>query len=373
MAIEIIEAKSKKDIKRFVNFQFDLYKNDKMWVPPMKSDEVKALLAGYNPSMRICDTKVWLAMQGGHIVGRICGIINHQYIKKKGEKIARFSRLEFIDDREVVKCLLETAENWAKEKGMEGIDGPLGFTNLDHQAMLIEGFEHLPSVASVYHKPYYKAHLEALGYEKEMDWIEFRITIPESIQERTEKIADVVKERSGIYVKTFSRTKDLMQYGRPLFKLVNESFNDLFSFVPLNDEMIDFYVAKFLPIVKASFVKLIFDREDQLVGFIVPVPSLSKAMQKAKGRLYPFGWYHLMKAYKNNDVIDLMLAGIDPKLQGMGYVSLLMLETQKSLIEVGAKYAETTGMIETNAKAIQHWKNFEHIQHKRKRCFIKRF
>jgi len=373
MTIEIIEAKSKKDIKRFVNFQFDLYKNDKMWVPPMKSDEVKALLARYNPSMRTCDTKIWLAMKDGHIVGRICGIINHQYIEKKGEKIARFSRLEFIDDREVVKCLLETAENWAKENGMEGIDGPLGFTNLDHQAMLIEGFEHLPSVASVYHKPYYKAHLEALGYEKEMDWIEFRITIPESIQERTEKIADVVKERSGIYVKTFRRTKDLMQYGRPLFKLVNESFNDLFSFVPLDDEMIDFYVAKFLPIVKASFVKLIFDSEDQLVGFIVPVPSLSKAMQKAKGRLYPFGWCHLMKAYKNNDVIDLMLAGIDPRLQGMGYVSLLMLETQKSLIEAGAKYAETTGMIETNAKAIQHWKNFEHIQHKRKRCFIKRF
>lgn len=373
MSVEIIEVKTRKNLKEFVNFQFQLYKDDPMWVPQLKNDEIKSLRADKNPAFKINTTKFWLAQRNGKTVGRIGGIIPHKYIEKTGEKIGRFTRFESIDDFEVVKALLETAESWAKSQGMAGIDGPLGFTNLDHQAMLIEGFEYLPSVASEYHKPYYQKHIEALGYQKEMDWIEFRLTIPQSISERTAKIAELMKQRSGMYVKTYSSTKELLPYGKQLFELMNRSFHDLFSFVPLTNEMIDFYVEKFLPVVKANFVKLIFDKENELAGFIIPVPSLSKAMQKAHGHLLPFGWYHLMQAYKNPETVDLMLTGLDPKYQGTGNLAILIYEVQKTLVDAGAKYAETTGMIETNQKAIQHWKNYKHIQHKRKRCFIKKF
>lgn len=373
MNIEIEEIKDKKGVKDFVNFQFDLYRDDAMWVPPIKADEIKALLPETNPMMKFCKTKFWLAKREGKIVGRIGGIINTRYLENADEQIARFTRFESVDDFEVVQLLLNTAETWAKENGMLGIDGPLGFANIDHQALLIEGFEHLPSVASEYHKPYYKAHIEKLGYEKEMDWIEFRLTIPESIPDKVQMIADKVRERSGVQVRTYKKNSELVPYAKELFKLMNQAFSELFSFVHFDDDMIDFYVKKFIPILSPRFVKLIFDKEENLMGFIIALPSLSEAMQKAKGRIFPFGWYHIMKAYKNPEVIDLMLTGLHPKFQGMGYSALLMVETQRTAIDAGARYAETTGMIETNHKAIQNWKNYEHIQHKRKRCFIKRF
>lgn len=373
MQIDILEVQTRKDIYEFVNFHYRLYKGDAYWVPPFKSDELKALMPQYNPCMKHADVKFWLAKQGNVTVGRIGGIINHQLIEKSGQKLARFTRLEFVDNFEVAKALLDTAEAWAKEHGMLGIDGPLGFTNLDHQAMLIEGFEYLPAVASEYHKPYYKQYLDRLGYQKEMDWIEFRLTIPESIPEKVQMVADKIRERSGMTVRTYKRNEELVPYAKQIFHLMNEAFADLFSFVPFDDEMIDFYVRKFVPILSPRFVKLIFDKDDVLVGFIIPLPSLSEAMQRAGGRLFPFGWYHLMKAYKHPRVIDLMLTGLHPKLQGLGYAALLMVETQRTAIEAGAKFAETTGMIESNVRAIQQWKNYEHIQHKRKRCFIKWF
>ncbi|MBK8807710.1 MAG: hypothetical protein IPO21_14140 [Bacteroidales bacterium] len=371
MSVIIKKIESEKDIRLFVDIQFKLYKNSKFWVPPLKKDEIKSIKRETNPSLKDVDFELWIAYKDNEPVGRIGAMIHHKSNQFRNENVARFTRFEFINDIEVSKALIHTAEAWAKAKGADAILGPLGFSNLDHQGMQVEGFEFLPSYASEYHHSYYLEHLTKLGYEKKTDWIEFRVTIPDQIPEKAIKVADSVKERFGMKVLAFNNTKDLIPYGKSLFLLINEAFSELFSFVPFSESSIDYYVNKYLPLLKAKFVKLIIDKDENLVGFIVPMPSLSLAMQKAKGKLFPFGWYHLLNAYKNNDTIDLLLTGIDPKLQGMGYSALLMVETQKTAQENGAKYAETTGIFETNSKAIQHWKNYEHVQHKRKRCFIK--
>jgi len=371
MAIEIKEITNKRGIKQFVNFQFSLYKDEKMWVPPMKMDEIKSLMHDKNPAFEFTDTKFWLAYKDGKIAGRIGVLINHAEIEKLGQQIARFTRFECVNDFEVSKALLETAENWAKSKGMTVIHGPLGFANLDHQAILIEGHEYLPSVASEWHMPYYLEHLEKMNYVKEMDWVEFRLTIPEVIPEKVVKIAEVVKQRMGVRIQTFKTNKELLPYATDIFKVLNVAFGDLFGFVPLNDKMIAFYVDKYMPILSPRFIKLMIDKEGKIIGFIIGLPSLSQAMQKAKGKILPFGWWHIMQAYKKLDTVDLLLTGLDPNLQGMGYAALLMTEMLKTCQDNGAKWSETTGMIETNHRAIQNWKSYEHIQHKRKRCFIK--
>jgi len=371
MAVKISEVQTPKEIKAFVNFQFKLYKNEKMWVPPMKMDEISSLTAEENPAFLFCDTKFWLAFKNDEVVGRIGVIINRRENRDLEKKIARFTRIEFIDDYEVSKALLDAAELWTKFMECEVIHGPLGFANLDHQAVLIEGHEHLPSVASEWHKPYYKNHIERCGYVKEMDWVEFRLTLPDQIPEKVVKIAEIIKQRMGVEVRSFKNSKDMMPYAEEMFSLLNTAFGDLFSFVHLDEKMRAFYIKKYIPILSAKFVKLVFDKDGKMIGFIIGLPSLSKAMQKAKGRIFPFGWWHILQAYKHCDTVDLLLTGMDPRLQGHGYAAILMVEMLEVAKSNGAKWVETTGMIETNVKAIQNWKSYEHIQHKRKRCFIK--
>ena len=373
MSVEIKEVVTPADRKAFVNLESDIYKGNKYWVPHIKSDEVKALIPEFNPAFEFCKAKFWLAYKNGKCVGRIGGIINELYNEKTGEKLGRFTRPEFVDDPEVSSKLFETVETWVKEQGMSGIHGPLGFSNLDHQALLIEGFDHLPSIASVYHLPHYKRHIEKLGYEKQVDWIEFRLTLGDSIPEKAMKLNQMVKKRYGLNVVTFRKQEELKPYANKVFDVLNDAFKDLFAVAPLNEKMIKYYTTRYFNMLNPKFVKVITDKDENVVGFIVGLPSLSEAMQKAKGKLFPFGFWYIMKALKRPKVVDLLLTGIKPEFQGMGAPALLITELQKTLIEHGVKYVETTGMIETNQKAIQHWKNYEHIQHKRKRCFIKQF
>jgi GNAT superfamily N-acetyltransferase len=371
MAIVIKEVETPQEIKAFVNFQFKLYKKEKMWVPPMKMDEISSISADKNPAFGFCDTKFWMAYKNDEIVGRIGVIINRRENRDVEKKVARFTRIEFINDLAVCKELLDCAELWAKFMGCEIIHGPLGFANLDHSAVLIEGHEHLPSVASEWHMPYYNELIEKCGYIKEMDWVEFRLTLPDVIPEKVVKIAELVKQKMGVTVRSFNNSKEMMPYADEMFNLLNVAFADLFGFVHLDEKMRAFYIKKYVPILSAKFIKLVFDKEGVMIGFIIGLPSLSKAMQKAKGRLLPFGWWHIMQAYKHCDTIDLLLTGMDPRLQGHGYAAILMVEMLDTAKKNGARWAETTGMIETNVKAIQNWKSYEHIQHKRKRCYIK--
>jgi len=253
---------------------------------------------------------------------------------------------------------------------MTEIHGPLGFSNLDHQGMLVEGFDHLPSIASEYHQPYYQKLIEENGYEKEMDWVEFRLTLAE-VPEKALRLNEAIKQRYGLSVKRFNSTAELRPYGEKIFSLLNDAFSDLFSMVPLSEKMKQYYINRYLSFLNPAFVLVVEDKEKNPAGFIITMPSLSEAMQKANGKLFPFGWWHIKKALQSSKVVDILLTAVHPKLQAQGVPAILITEMQQIMLKSGAKYAETTGIIETNQKAIQVWKNYEHIQHKRKRCFRK--
>lgn len=373
MSVTIKPCNTADDFKAFVQFPFDLYRGNAYWVPPMKKDELAALQPATNPAYRNCEAQFWIALKNGKVVGRVGAIVNRVYNEKVGEDMCRLSRIEFIDDKEVSASLLKTAEEWARSKGMKGIHGPLGFTNLDHQAILIEGFDHLPSIASEYHLPYYKEHLEAAGFDKEMDWVEFRLKLEKEIPEKALKLNEMIQKRYSLKVVHFSNRAEMKAYAQKIFDLLNNAFSELFSFVPMDRELCDFYINKYFSILNPEFVKVIEDKDANVIGFIVSLPSLSEAMQKAGGKLFPLGWWHLSQALKKPKVVDLLLTGIHPDWQAQGVSALLITELQKVMQRNGTEYVETTGMIETNEKAINHWKNYDHIQHKRKRCFRKMF
>ncbi len=370
MAVEIREAISKSDLKKFVKFPFSLYKGNKFWVPPIIKDEIHSLMPEHNPAFEHCKAKFWLAYKNGIVAGRIGAIINETFNEKTSEKTGRFSRIEFINDHEVVSLLTKTAENWLREQGMNKVMGPLGFNNLDLQGMLVEGFDHLPSIASVYHMPYYFEHLEKLGYEKEIDWIEFRLTLGNAPVEKANRGAALIQKRFGIEVVHFKDMAELLPYSDTIFSILNDAFSDLPFVSPFSPKMMAFYKDKYIKILNPEFVKMV-KLKGEMVGFIIGLPSLSEAMQKANGKLFPFGFLHILKARKGKDVMDQMLTGVKKEVMSTGAGVILMAEIQKQMLSKGMKYIETTGIFETNSNAISNWKNYEHIQHKRKRCFKK--
>jgi len=367
--IQIKEVVSAGDIKKFVHFPFELYKNHDFWIPPIRKDEYTLINPKTNPAYKFCDAKFWTAWKDSKCVGRIGAIINYDYNKKIGKQMGRISRVEFIDDKSVSSILFETAEKWIKEKGMKAVHGPLGFTNFDNQGLLIDGFEYLPSIASVMHFPYYQKHFENLDYKKEEDWVEFRLKI-EEVPEKAQRLAEIIKQRNKLEVIHLSKKSELKLYMSEILHLLNSAFAELPYVAPFSDEMISFSTKKYLDILRPKFV-IIIKKEGELVAFIVGLPSLSKAMQKANGSLFPFGYRHIMKALKHPEELDLLLTGVDPHYQKLGLPAILINEIQKSMIEAGVKYVETTGMFETNLKGATHWKNYDHIQHKRRRCFVK--
>ncbi|MDC1105946.1 hypothetical protein OAT16_04520 [Prolixibacteraceae bacterium] len=372
MSLEIRVVTTKKEYKEFVGLPFMLYKDSPYWVPPIKSEELKSLQAEHNPLVKQCGVRFWIVFKDGKCVGRIGAIVHHQYIEKIGEKIGRFTRAEFIDNKEVVDLLFGTATQWLKEQGMVEVQGPLGFSNLDHQGMLVEGYDRLPSIGSEYHLPYYKEHMDRMNFSKEMDWIEFRLGIDGMIlPEKALRIKEMVRKRNGFEILHFDKTKDLMSYGQEIFKILNEAFQDLFSVVPLDQEASDYYVKKYLSFLNPRFVKIMLDKDKEVAGFTIGIPSLSEAMQKANGSLFPFGFYHIMKAMKQPKVCDVLLTGVHPKYQASGAIALLFGELHKEMVDKGVEFIETTGMLETNNKAISNWKNYPHEQHKRKRCYRK--
>lgn len=372
MSLIIKEVKSNRDFKDFVDLPFAIYKNNSFWVPPIKKDELKSLKPETNPAFDFCDANFWIVLENEKCVGRIGAIINRKHIEKTGEKLGRISRAEFIDNFKVSELLFTTAETWLKSQGMSGVQGPLGFTNLDTQGLLVEGFDRLQSSASVYHHPYYQIHFEKFGYTKEIDWVEFRLQMAEQVNEKAAKLAELIKKRYDLKVITFSKTSELLPYGHKIFGLLNLAFEELFSVVAFDTKMMDFYINKYLKLLNPDFVKLI-EKDGELAGFIIGVPSLSIALQKANGKLFPFGFYHIMKALKHPTEMDLFLTGVDPKLQGLGIPALLINELQQVLVDYKVYFVETTGIFETNQKAITTWKNYPHEQHKRKRSYRKMF
>lgn len=364
---------SRKELTEFTKFQIDLYRGDPCFVPPLVSDDVATLSPGRNPAFDFCESAYFMAFRDGRPVGRIAGIINRQVNDIHGTRDARFGFVDFIDDHEVSAALFKAVEDWAKKKGMNRVVGPLGFTDLDHEGLLVDGFGELSTMATIYNYPYYPEHLERLGYRKDSDWVEFLMTVPDAIPEKYSRIAEIVRKRFNLRVLKFKSRKEIKErYGRAIFQLVNEAYNGLYQFSPLTDRQIDYYIGIYLGLLDLDLVSLVVDSDDRLVGIGISMQSMSRALQKSRGVLFPFGWYHLLKGLKGkNDRVDLLLVAVKPEYQNKGVNALLFVDLIPQYQKKGFRYAESNPEMETNNKVQGQWEYFENRQHRRRRSYAK--
>lgn len=370
--IEIIEVKTKKEIREFVDFPTKLYKGVKQYVHPLRFDEINNFNPKKNASLEECDVQLFLAKQDGKIVGRIAGIIQRSYNKKVGQTRCRFSRFDAINDVEVARALFGAVENWAREQGMNIVHGPLGFNDLDREGMLIEGFDEVATFEEQYNFPYYKDLLEACGYEKETDWLEYKI-FPSPLDERTDRIADMVLKRYNLrVVQEKSKKKFLKKYGDQLFEVIDQAYAPLHGTVPLSESVRAQILEQFELILSLKFFIAIVDENDRVIAFGFALPSLAKAVNKSKGKMLPAGIFRMLHAIKKPQVVDLALVGIRPEYQGKGVNAIIMRFMANSIKKNHIQFCETNLNLEDNIKIQQQWKLFNHSQHKRRRCFIKK-
>ncbi len=367
-------APSSDQLHQYVQFGIDLYKGNDCYVPPLIMDEVGTLSPDVNPAFDFCEAQSFMAFRNGEPVGTITAIINKAYNEKTGEKLMRFGFVNFIDDREVVDELFAAVEEWGRSRGMTDIVGPMGFSDMDHEGMLIEGFDELGTMATIYNYPYYPAHMERMGYAKDVDWIEFRMTVPDAIPEKHARIAEIVARKYGLSVKKYtSRSKIKKEYGHAIFELVNEAYADLYGFVPLTERQIDFYIKSYIDVLRLEDVCLVVDKEGKLVALGISMPSLSHALQQSKGKLFPFGWWHLLKAIRGKtDVVDLLLVAVKPEYQSRGVNALIFADLIPQYVKNGYKYAESNLELEGNENVQKQWEYFERRQHRRRRAFRKK-
>lgn len=374
MSIEIKPvAPTKKELKKFVQFGIDLYKGNDYFIPPLIFDEVNTLLPDKNPAFDFCKSQSFMAYRDGKPVGRITGIINSIVNERTGEKTLRFGFADFIDDDEVVDRLFGAVEAWGREQGMTSIVGPMGFSDMDHEGMLIEGFEELGTMATIYNYPYYPAQMERMGYEKEVDWMEYRMTVPDAVPDKYLRIANIVSKKYNLRtIKFTSRKKIKNQYGRALFELINEAYDGLYGYSPLTERQINYYIDMYLGILRLEDVCVIVDADDKLVAVGISIPSFSRALQKGKGKLFPFGWWHLLKALRGKtDIVDLLLIAVKPEYLSKGVNALIFADLLPGYIRNGYKYAESNPELEENASVQLQWQYFERRQHRRRRAFKK--
>ena len=373
MAVFVKEISGKKELKKFIQFSIELYKGSSCFVPPLIDEEVCTLSPKTNPAFDFCEAVYYMAYRDDKPVGRIAGIINHQVNEKNGKMHARFGFVDFIDDPEVSQALFEAVEQWARSKGMTAIQGPLGFTDMDPEGMLIEGFDQIGTMATIYNYPYYPEHMTRLGYQKEVDWVEFKIYIPDAIPEKHQRISDIVQKKYNLKVLKFTKIKALIQgYGQKIFELVNHAYADLYGYSALTQRQMDYYIKMYISMLRLDNVTLIADPDNELVGVGIAVPSMARALQKSKGKLFPTGFYHLLKALKGqNDVVDLLLVAVRPDYQNKGVNALLFSDLIPVFIRNGYKYAESNPEHEINGKVQSQWQYFDYEQHKRRRAFIK--
>lgn len=373
-AIEIIKiAPVKRELKKYVQFGTDLYEGNPWFVPPLLTDDVNTLSPDVNPAFEFCEAQSFMALRDGKPVGRVTGIINRVVNKRSGRNELRFGFVDFIDDDEVVDALFKAVSDWGRSKGMTSIVGPMGFTDMDHEGMLVEGFEEMGTMATIYNYPYYPRQMERMGFEKEADWVEFRITVPEAIPEKHQRIADLVQKRNNLKIKKFtSRKKIKEEYGVALFQLINEAYDKLYGYSPLSPRQIQYYIKMYLGIINLDLVTVVTDADDRLVAVGISIQSFSKALQKSRGRLFPFGWVHLLKALRGkSDTVDLLLIAVKPEYQNKGVNALLFADLIPCYNKYGFKYAESNPELEDNSKVQDQWSYFETRQHRRRRSFRK--
>ncbi len=370
----IKEVESRKELKKFCDVPNKMYRDVEAFVPAFYADDIDDWDAKKNPAMEYCERKCFLAYRDGEIVGRIAAILSHKSNEKWNTKRMRFSQVDFIDDIEVSRALFAAVEEWAKQKGCDQVHGPLGFSDMDREGMLVEGYDKRNMFITYYNYPYYNTHLEQLGYAKDTDWIEYKITAPGADNPTAQKLHRIAKRvlaRGGYHI---AKVKTRFGYGpyiKKAFKLLNSAYAPLYGTVEFNDRQIQKYSDKFIPLLDPRFCVFVLDKDDEVVALGISAPSIADGIKKGNGRFLPFGWIHILNNLLHPKALDMFLIAVRPDLQGSGLNAVVLDHLIGNAIKCGIEYAETGPQLETNSKILAQWKTFEKVQHKRRRCYIK--
>lgn len=377
--IEIKKVESKKDLKTFIDFHYDLYEGNEYDVPNLFSDEMNTLSKDKNAAFEFCEAEYYLAYKDGKLAGRVAAIINHKANNKWGKKSVRFGWIDFIDDREVSKALLDAVEKYGREKGMEDVVGPLGFTDMDPEGMLVWGFDQLGTMPTIYNYAYYPEHIEALeGFEVDNKYVEFKIMVPDEVPEKYAKIAMMIEKRYNLHVRKLTK-KDVFQggMGQKIFDLINDTYKDLYGYSELSQKQIDQLIKSYLGFLDFNLITCIedwTDGEHKLIGVGITMPSLAHALRKChRGRLLPFGWFHVLRAIKQHktNIVDLLLIGILPEYRAKGANALLFADLIPWYQKYGIEWGETQVELETNVGVQGQWGALTPVMHKRRKCYKK--
>ncbi|WP_434576117.1 GNAT family N-acetyltransferase [Riemerella anatipestifer] len=368
-SIVVKKVTNDKELQDFIKFPNKLYKENPNYVPPLNNDEKNIWKAEENPALSYSDAEQYLAYRNGEVVGRIALMVNYKEEKELGIKKLRFGWLDFIDDIEVSKALMDKAVEVAKSKNLPKIEGPMGFTNLDKAGMLIKGFDKLATMIGIYNFDYYPTHLEQLGLKKEKEWVEFEIDFPEQLPEKVTKFSGLIKEKYKLKVLRFNHKKEILPLVEPMFKLLDETYKNLSTYTPISDEQIKTYKEKYFGFIDKDYIICIADEHDDLIAFAITMPSYSRALQKAKGKLFPFGWWHFLQASKKNDRANFYLIGIRPDYQRRGVTSIIFEEIYKVFKKKGVRFLETNPELEENKNIQLLWQDYNPVNHKRRRTY----
>jgi GNAT superfamily N-acetyltransferase len=371
MTVEIREVHTPKELQAFIRFPLSLYRGHPCWVPALSMDERNTLRKDINPAFEYCEARYWLAYKDGRIAGRVAAILNRRHLEKWNQSYLRFGWLDFIDDRQVSAALMNTVEAWAREKSLTAVHGPLGFTDLDREGMLVEGFDELGTLATIYNYPYYPQHLEALGYCKDTDWVEYEIPVAGEPNEKIAHLVEVIKRRCKLRLLQVSDKKELLKYAPELFEILNDEYKHLYGVVPLSEKQIQSYIKQYFGFISPEYTPIVLNEEGRMVAFGITMPSLSRALQKGRGNLLPLGWFHLLRALRKNERADLYLVAVRAEYQGRGVNAILIDHMYRFFKQQGIQKVETNPELETNSAVQAQWKYFERRQHKRRRCFVR--
>ena len=372
--IEIQEVKTRSQLKQFVEFPTKMYHDVPQYIPNTFDDDMQDWDRSKNPAFEYCDARCWLALRDGELVGRIGAILSHRANDKWGTNRMRFSQVDFIDDEEVSNALFSTVESWAREKGCSEIHGPLGFTDLDREGMLVEGFDRRSCFFTYYNYPYYPEHLARMGFVKDADWIENLITIPDddSVYKHWEKLSNFVKSHCNVHEFEAKSRLSYIPLLPQFFNLVNTCYAPLYGTVELSDSQIKKYASKFAPLINPNLTCFVMNEHEEMIGMGVAAPSIASALKKHDGKYFPFGWADILHSFNHNDTIDLLLIAVRPDYQMTGVNGIIISKILHGCRKMGIKHAETGPTLEKNINVLAQWKTFDIEQHKRRRCFVKK-
>ena len=372
--IRIVKANSRREMDDFIHVVDRIYRDYPQYVPDLESDVRSLFSIKTNPGLEFSDIQPFVAYQDHQVVGRIVGIVNRKANEKWKTNNVRFSMIEFVDDMNVSKALIEAVEHWGRSLGMENIHGPLGVTDFDKEGMLIEDFDLTGSITSIYNPPYYPRHMEAMGFTKEVDWLQVRINVPKEIPARYVRVAQYARESIGLTVKKYPIRKLMGEVGHKVFNLFNTAYAQIFGFSELSPKQIDHFLKKYLRIVDPQLIPIIENDKHEVVGAAVTIGTLAKALQKSHGRLLPFGWFHLLRSlkWKHEESAEMLLIAIRPDYQGLGVNAMFFDDLIPILNKYGIKWAETGPQLEDNVRELTQWKPLKPAYVKRRRCYTKK-